>query len=353
MSSPLFQSMTLTLASDGNMANIVELTNSQGSSIVVMDIGATWLSCSLALKSGERREVLLGIATMEQFLSQGAYLGASVGRYANRIKQGRFSIAEQAYQLSVNLGGNTLHGGEVGFDKQRWDIIEQADNTVTMTFTSPDGDQGFPGNLEAKVSYTLTEENRVEIEYSAQCDKACPVNLTNHAYFNLLGTDSDQLCLEHTLKLESKSFLPINDVGIPLGINESVEGNGFDFRQPKQIAKEFLLDEQQKSVNGYDHSFILPQTNSLYSPAATLTSPDNEVTMTVFTDKPAIQLYTGNFLGGTPRREGGVYADHAGVALETQYLPDSPNHPEWPHSNSILEPGDEYCFTTVYQFDVS
>lgn len=359
MTSPLLQSMTQTPATDGDIANVVELTNQKGCSIVVMDVGATWLSCQLALTLDQTREVILGIATMEQFYEQQAYLGASVGRYANRINNGHFSIGSEEYQLSINQAGNTLHGGEVGFDKRRWDIVEQSSNSVTMGLNSLDGDQGFPGNLAASVCYTLTEENRVEIVYRAKCDKPCPVNLTNHAYFNLQGADSGENCLSHTLQLEADYFLPVSDVGIPFSsksmvdVTKSVKNTGFDFRTPKQVAKHFMLDDEQQNSQGYDHSYLLAESKSLNHPVASLVSPDKKVTMKVLTDKPAIQLYTGNFLAGTPRRQGGVYENYAGIALETQYLPDSPNHPEWKHSNSILEPGKDYCFTTAYQFEMN
>jgi aldose 1-epimerase len=345
--------MTQTPAFDGRLANVVELSNGQGSSIVVMDIGATWLSCELMLTSGLRREVLLGVATMAQFQAQGAYLGTTVGRYANRIHQGRFSIDAKAYQLSLNHAGNTLHGGEVGFDKKRWQIVEQTINSVRMTLESEDGDQGFPGNLIASVCYTLTQDNQVEIVYRAQCDQSCPISLTNHAYFNLQGTEPNNTCLDHTLQLDADYFLPIDNVGIPLGAVKSVENNGFDFRRPKQIMKDLMVDEQQKIAKGYDHAYILSQPRSLIHPVATLTSPDQCVTMNVFTDKPALQLYTGNFLAGTPRREGGYYANYAGIALETQYCPDSPNHDEWQQMSSILHPGEIYCYATTYQFELN
>jgi galactose mutarotase len=352
MTLALVKSMTQTPAKDGAKANVVELTNRRGCSIVVMDIGATWLSCELVLKGGARREVLLGVATMAQFETQSAYMGVSVGRYANRIHHGRFSIGEEVYQLSMNHSKNCLHGGEVGFDKRRWTIVDCSQNSVLMTLRSPDGDQGFPGNLLASVRYTLTHDDQVEIVYQAECDQPCPVNLTNHAYFNLQGSHSNTSALKHTLQINADAFLPIDEVGIPLGAAKSVVDTGFDFRLEKQVLTDFMQDEQQQIANGYDHAYILVEPPKLNQAVATLTSPDQQVAMKVFTNKPALQLYTGNFLSGTPKREGGVYSNYAGIALETQFLPDAPNHPEWNQVSSILNPGEMYCYSTTYQFEV-
>jgi aldose 1-epimerase len=346
----VIDSMTKTPAYDGQPAKVVELTNFLGSKIVIMDIGATWLSCELAMKSGQLREVLLGVATMEDFQAQGAFLGASIGRYANRIEHGQFSIGNDNYQATLNQAGNTLHGGIDGFDKRRWKITEQSRNSITMTLFSVDGDQGFPGNVTATVTYTLTETNGVEIVYQAETDKITPVNLTNHAYFNLQGATLGTTCLDHSLQIRADRFLPITGVGIPLGELADVSETGFDFRSSKQIVRDLMVDDQQKIVKGYDHAYMINPPHSLESPVALVVSPDNKVTMQVFTDKPAIQLYTGNFLAGTPNRSGDKYSSYEGFALETQFLPDSPNHPEWDQVSCLLKPGQAYCYTTRYQF---
>lgn len=349
----LLQTMVQTPAYDGEPARLIELSNSAGSKIIIMDIGATWLSCQLAIEAGNSREVLLGVATMKDFQAQGAYLGASVGRYANRIENGRFSSAGNEYQLSINQAGNTLHGGIDGFDKRRWQIAQQTHNSVRLTLDSADGDQGFPGNLQAAVTYTLTEKHAVEIVYEADCDQICPVNLTNHAYFNLQGAESGTTCLDHTLQLRADHYLPITEVGIPLGDWASVAETGFDFRVAKQIVKDLMADEQQKIVKGYDHAYIINPPHTLDCPVATLTSPDGRVTMQVLSDKPAIQLYTGNFLAGTPSRDGSTYSCYDGVALETQFLPDSPNHPQWDQVSCWLNPDEHYRYQTIYQFTLS
>ncbi|RJX69431.1 galactose-1-epimerase [Vibrio sinensis] len=348
-------SMTQTPAFDGKPAKLVELTNQSGMRLVVMDIGATWLSCVLPLASGEKREVLLGNVTMADFKRQHNYMGATVGRYANRIAQGRFDLHDVTYQVSTNQSGNCLHGGEEGFDKRRWTIEAQSQSRVTFGLLSSDGDQGFPGNLSVSVSYELTSCNQVKISYFAKSDKATPVNLTNHAYFNLAGAESGEDCLSHYLAINAEQFVPTNGVGIPIGVIESVAGTGFDFRVGKTISTHFMQDNQQISAKGYDHSYLFTALRDVCEPIAMVMSPDEQVRLYVKTDKPAMQLYTGNWLAGAPNRSGGVYGDYAGLALETQFLPDSPNNLEWlqlnGQSNCILEPDQEYQYQTTYQFE--
>ncbi len=257
------------------------------------------------------------------------------------------------YQLETNQAGNTLHGGPEGFDKRRWNIIEQNENSVRFTLTSEDGDQGFPGKLQVSLCYQLTDDNRVVISYHATTDKATPVNLTNHAYFNLSGAESGTDCKDYTLCVNADNYLPTDKAGIPLGELAPVDASSFDFRQPKVIARDFLADAQQQAAKGYDHSFLLNSNCRQGECAAEVSSADKRVTLKLFTDKPAIQLYTGNWLAGTPNRSAGEYADYAGLALETQFLPDSPNHPEWDHPCSILQAEEEYTYRTSYQFIVN
>lgn len=357
----LNQSMTAHPAYDGYAAKLVELKNSHGMIIILMDIGATWLSCQIPLKAG-RREVLLGVDTMEKYRSQGSYLGTTIGRYANRIAKGRFSLEGQLYQVSTNPSGHCLHGGEDGFDKRRWAISKQTENSVCFTLYSADGDQGFPGNVKASVSYQVTEDNQVQIDYSAHTDKPCPINLTNHAYFNLLGADSighssnelDNSILSHILSINSELYLPITADGIPLNCPESVDNTSFDFRLPKVIAQDFNIDQQQQQVNGYDHAYVVNLNEGKVSCVASVTSPDSLITMKVLTNKPALQFYSGNFLAGTPSRSSTAYANYSGFALETQFLPDSPNHPEWQYGQpiaAILQPQQPYQYCTSYQFE--
>lgn len=350
MTDTLFETMTEEPAFDGQPAKLVKLQNQNGMSVTFMDIGATWLSCILPIEE-ELREVLLGVSTMADFKKHTTYMGTTVGRYANRIAMGQFEITGQHYQLKTNQAGNTLHGGPEGFDKRRWEIVEQSNDSVCFALVSDDGDQGFPGTLSVLVCYQLTDDNQVMISYKATTDKSTPINLTNHAYFNLSGAESGTDCKGYTLCINADNYLPTTDTGLPLGELASVEGNSFDFRQPKVIIQDFLADAQQKAAKGYDHSFFLNSGCKQGECAAEVTTADKRITLKVFTDKPAMQLYTGNWLAGTPNRSGGEYQDYAGIALETQFLPDSPNHPEWPQESCLLKPDEEYRYQTRYQFE--
>lgn len=350
MTEPLSITMTQQAAFDGAPANVVELKNNTGMSVTFMDIGATWLSCRLPLANGELREVLLGVGTMGSFMQQQGYMGVTVGRYANRIANGLFEVNGEVFQVSTNQAGNCLHGGEEGFDKRRWKIESHSNQQVTFSLLSEDGDQGFPGNLEVQVTYMLTDDNQVSIAYFAKTDKATPVNLTNHAYFNLLGSEADLDCRSHRLTISAEQYLPTNEAGIPLGTLQDVKGTGFDFRNEKSVSEHFLQDEQQIAAKGYDHSYLFDVHRDVAKPVALVVSPDKKVHMSVVTNKPAMQLYTGNWLAGAPNRRGGEYQDYAGLALETQFLPDSPNHAEWAQPSCILEPEQEYRFCTTYQF---
>lgn len=345
----LHETMTMEAAFDGRPANLFTLTNESGMTATFMDIGATWLSCTVPV-DGKAREVLLGCSTMADHQQQNSYLGATVGRYANRIANGKFTIDGETIQVATNQAGNTLHGGPEGFDKRRWAVEYQSDAKLVLSLVSDDGDQGFPGRLQAKVTFELTAENTVAISYQADCDKPCPVNFTNHAYFNLAGEDSGTDCLQHTLMIKADRFVPTSEVGIPTGEFKSVEQTGFDFRTEKTIDQDLLKDPEQVLARGYDHAFILlPEATDGIADFAKAVSPDKKVSMTVQTTKPAVQLYTGNFLAGT-KGAAGEYVIHQGFCLETEYLPDAPNHAEWP-GDSILRPGQTYAHYTGYRFN--
>ncbi len=349
--STLFETMTKEAASDGRLAQLFELKNENGMRVVFMDIGATWLSCKVPVKC-QLREVLLGQSSMADFKKQQSYMGVTVGRYANRIANGKFKIDGTKYQVDTNQAGNVLHGGPEGFDKRRWVVLEETTNSVEFSLVSPDGDQGFLGELRVNVKYQLTDDNEVVISYSAKTTKPTPINLTNHAYFNLLGADSEYLALDHILSINSEAFVPTTDAGIPKGQWKKVKNTNFDFTDPKVISQDFMLDKDQEKAKGYDHSFVLNKGCSKGECAASLTSPDSLVTLHLLTTKPAVQLYTGNWLAGTPNRIDGKYQDYSGIALETQFLPDTINHPEWPQPSAILSPSDTYHYETCYQFIV-
>lgn len=336
------------VAPDGQPFILTTLKNAAGMTVTLMDWGATWLSALLPLKSGEQRELLLGCQTPQDYLHQGAYLGATVGRYANRIAHASLNIDGKPHPLIANQGEHQLHGGPNGFHARRWQIVKQDEQQVVYQLHSPDGDQGFPGNLDVTLTYRLTAEHRLEIEYQAQTDRACPVNLTNHAYFNLDGAGHD--ARQQRLQLFANRYLPVDGDGIPCAELTAVAGTGMDFRQPKTLQQDLLRDRDQQRVKGYDHAYLLHDTcHGLASPAAHLWSADGKVAMTVFTTAPALQLYSGNYLGGTPARDGGSYQNYAGVALESEFLPDSPNHPEWPQPDCWLLPGQRYQSATHYQ----
>ncbi|MUJ20253.1 galactose-1-epimerase [Aliivibrio fischeri] len=349
--STLFETMTQEAASDGRLAQLFELKNQHGMRAVFMDIGATWLSCKVPVK-GQLREVLLGQSTMADFLEQQSYMGVTVGRYANRIANGQFKIDGIKHQVETNQAGNTLHGGPEGFNKRRWNVVEATEGSVEFGLVSSDGDQGFPGDLDVTVKYQLTNDNEVTISYKAKTNKTTPINLTNHAYFNLLGADSEHLGIDHILSVNSQEFVPTTELGIPKGQWKRVKNTNFDFTSPKVISQDFMLDKDQEKAKGYDHSFVLDKACSKGESAASLTSPDSLVTMHVFTTKPAMQVYTGNWLAGTPNRVEGEYQDYSGIALETQFLPDALNHPEWDHPSTILQPDETYQHQTCYQFIV-
>ncbi|UAN64479.1 galactose-1-epimerase [Serratia sp. JSRIV006] len=336
------------VAPDGQPFILTTLKNAAGMTVTLMDWGATWLSALLPLKSGEQRELLLGCQTPQDYLHQGAYLGATVGRYANRIAHASLNIDGKPHPLIANQGEHQLHGGPNGFHARRWQIVKQDEQQVVYQLHSSDGDQGFPGNLDVTLTYRLTAEHRLEIEYQAQTDRACPVNLTNHAYFNLDGAGHD--ARQQRLQLFADRYLPVDGDGIPCAELTAVAGTGMDFRQPKTLRQDLLRDRDQQRVKGYDHAYLLHDTcHGLASPAAHLWSADGKVAMTVFTTAPALQLYSGNYLGGTPARDGGSYQNYAGIALESEFLPDSPNHPEWPQPDCWLQPGQRYQSATHYQ----
>lgn len=344
----------ITYAPDGKPFSFSTLSNQQGTQIELMDWGATWISCQLALPDGHPREVLLGCQNALQYTTQGAYLGATIGRYANRIAQAQYCYQGTSITLQPNQGVHQLHGGPQGFNQRRWQPIHSRPNRLIYQLFSTDGDQGFPGNLKVQTQYHLTEDNQIEISWQAMVDKPCPINLTNHAYFNLDGDGNLPNAINQTLQLFADDYLPVSPDGIPYTDLQPVSGSGMDFRQPKPIIQDLLRDPCQQQVKGYDHAYLLQYPcRSAHYPAAILTAADCKVTLKLFTTAPALQFYSGNFLAGIPDRRGGQYADYDGIALESGLLPDSPNHPSWPQPNCFLQPGRLYYAKTIYQFMVS
>lgn len=310
-----------------------------------MDWGATWLSCLVPLASGERRETLMSFVSFEDQLAGSTYFGATVGRYANRIAGASFESQGKSFSVGRNDGENSLHGGKRGFDRHTWDA-RQDGNTLTFTRTSPDGEEGFPGTLDVRLTWVLDEDGTLTATYEATTDKRTPVNLTNHAYFNLAGPGDDETILDHTLQIPADRWLPVDEACIPRGDLEAAEGTRFDFREGRTFRGE------DGEALFYDHSFLLREGGTpAMQEAARLTSPTGDLTLVIATDKPAIQLYNGEGLSGIARPEGGTAKPYASLALETHFLPDSPNRSDWPHESCFLEPGETYTYQTVYRFE--
>lgn len=321
------------------------LTNLNGMLVKILNYGGTVTNIMVPDKNGNNGDVVLGYDSLAGYLQTGnPYMGCLVGRYANRIAKAKFVLDGKVYKLAANNNGNTLHGGIKGFDKVIWAAKPNpGDSSLTLHYHSKDGEEGYPGNMEIEVTYTLGSNNQLMIDYTATTDKSTPVNLTNHSYFNLsAGTDST--ILDHELMLKAEQFTAANDKLIPTGIFSEVKGTPMDFTLMKKIGKDL-----SKVAGGYDHNWVLHREGIGPELIAALYHPASGRYMEVYTTEPGIQFYTGNFLDGTLTGKGGKkYVQHAGLCLETQHFPDSPNQPKFP--NTILKPNETYKQTTVYKF---
>lgn len=335
---------------DGSAARLVTLTNSNGMEVAITNYGAIVQRIVVPDRNGKFDDVVLGFDTLEGYLGEHPYFGAVVGRYGNRIANGRFSIDGTEYTLAVNNGPNALHGGLKGFDKAVWSIQPgDATNSVTLRYVSADGEEGYPGQLTATVVYTLTDDNALEINYSATTDQPTPVNLTNHSYFNLAGAGNGDI-LDHELQIAANHFTPVDSTLIPSGVLQPVEGTPFDFREPTAIGARIDDEHQQLEFGlGYDHNWVLSRGSGGLERVASLYEPASGRVMEVLTTEPGLQFYSGNFLDGSNVGKGGVvYRHRYGLCLETQHFPDSPNKPDFP--STILLPGEVYESQTVYRF---
>jgi len=337
----------------GELVDIYTVTNSTGMQVRAITFGGIITSIRVPDRRGAVDDVALGFNELEPYFSNPPYFGAIIGRYANRIANGRFMLDGRTYTLAVNNGRNHLHGGIKGFDKVVWhaEPFRNA-NAVGLIFThtSPDGDEGYPGTLAMKVTYTLTNANAVSFDYEATTDKATPVNLTQHTYFNLGGEGHGDI-LGHRVTIYASQMTPVDAGLIPTGI-AAVAGTPFDFRTSSAIGARIDANDQQiKYGNGYDHNFVLDRTGSGVVPAARVEEPVSGRVLEISTTEPGIQFYTGNFLDGTlTGKSGRAYGRRAGFALETQHYPDSPNHDQFP--STILRPGQTYRSKTIFAFTV-
>lgn len=330
------------------------LKNAGGMEVRLAADGARITALKVPDRAGLLADVVLGHDAVDSYRTseKKPYLGATLGRYAGRIAHGSFTLDGVTHKLAKNNGPNHNHGGLIGFDKVVWKATPGPDR-VRFDYRSPASEEGYPGNLDVSVTYTLTEENELIIDYQATTDQATPVNLSNHSYFNLAGEGSESV-LDHELMICANEMLLIDNTSIPIGKIVPVADTPFDFRQPKQIGRDIdQANEQLTHGSGYDHTFVLnPNTGGSPQPAATLYDKNSGRMLQVFTDQPGLQLYTANFLDGSlTGKSGRPYLKRSAVCLETQHFPDSPNQPQFP--NTILRPGEIYQTRTTYKFSVS
>lgn len=326
----------------GEDIRLYTLTNKNSIEVKIINYGGIITSIKTSAAKGEFANIVLGFDNLDSYQQEPPYFGAIIGRYGNRISKGRFAINSQDYQLSINDGNNHLHGGIKGFDKVVWKSKIENDR-LKLTYLSKDGEQGYPGNLMVNVSYELTDENELVIQYQAETDQQTPVNLTAHSYFNLSGVPSNSI-LNHKLKLHSTHYTPVNSQLIPTGEIASVKNTPFDFSQFQAIG------DNIKNVNGgFDHNYVVEAFDGSLKEVARVYDPVSRRELSVLSTEPGFQFYSGNFLDGTFQSEDGVeYKKHAGFCIEPQKFPDSPNQQNFP--NSILMPGEEYISKTVYRF---
>ncbi|HEV2835752.1 MAG TPA: aldose epimerase family protein [Pyrinomonadaceae bacterium] len=327
---------------DDQEVSLYTLTNEHGLEVSITNYGAAVVSLMAPDRNGKFGDVVLGYETLEEYVRNPRYFGGLIGRHANRIGRGKFSLNGASYQLTQNNGVNHLHGGLRGFDKRVWNVIGVVDDDrkiLRLGYLSRDGEEGYPGNLSAAVTYKLLPDNELEIEYRATTDRDTIVNLTNHSYFNLAGKGT---ILDHELTLHADSFTPVSNELIPTGEIKAVENTPMDFRSSKAIGTDL------SSAGGYDHNFVLRDFEGL-RPAARLFEPTTGRVLEILTTEPGIQFYSGNFLDGSLIGKGGaVYHKYAGLCLEPQHFPDAPNHVNFP--STVLRPGEVYKHTSIYRF---
>jgi aldose 1-epimerase len=341
------EAMNIGTTKDGQAVRQFTLTNAHGVKAKLISYGAMLTELHVPDRSGKLGDVVLGFDNLEGYLKGHPFFGCTTGRYANRIAKGKFTLDGKEYSLATNNGPNHLHGGVKGLDKVVWQAVEKTtpdSKSVVFFYKSPDGEEGYPGNLDIKVAYTLNNKNELRIDYEATSDKPTPINLTNHSYFNL-ACEGD--ILGHELMLVADKYTPTDDTLIPTGEIKPVEGTPYDFRRLTPIGAR--IDQLKGNPGGYDINFVLNKENKTLAVAAQVYELKTGRVMEILTTEPGIQFYTGNFLDGSLTGKGGrVYKKHSGFCLETQHFPDSPNKPNFP--STILRPGMKYTSTTVHKF---
>jgi len=324
-------------------------------SAAITNFGGRIVSLCVPGRNGEMEDVVLGFRRIDDYIhAKESFHGALIGRVGNRIAKGQFTLDGVTYTLPLNNGVNHLHGGPQGFHNVVWDVKSSTDSSLVLTYLSKDGEMGYPGNLNVEVRYTLTSENELKIDYHATTDKATPVNLTNHAFYNLAGEGNGTIN-NQWLTINASYFTPVDSTMIPLGQNELVEGTPFDFRNAKPIGQDLNLQNENTQLRnglGYDHNFVLNKENpGEMTWAATVFDPSSGRKMEIFTKEPGLQFYGGNFMDGTDTgKSGKKYKYRESFALETQHFPDSPNHPNFP--SVILQPGEVYQTSSIYRFSI-
>lgn len=341
----------LSVTQQGDSTALFVLNNNNGMEVCVTNFGARIVSVLVPDRDGIMRDVVLGFDNIKDYQNVKSDFGASIGRYANRINQGRITIDGETIQLPQNNYGHCLHGGPNGWQYKVYKPVEVTRNSISFSLFSPDGDENFPGNVNAKVSYTLTDDNAIRIQYSATADAKTVINMTNHSYFNLSGNPSNP-AIDHVLYLNATNFTPVDSTFMTTGEIAVVEGTPMDFTTPKAIGQDIENPYQQlRNGKGYDHNWVLDTKGNVNELGAKLSCPSTGIAVEVYTNEPGIQIYTGNFLKGNIVGKNGVaYPCRASVCLETQHFPDSPNKPQWP--SVLLEPGQKYYSECIYKFVV-
>jgi aldose 1-epimerase len=337
---------------DGQTADLFTLQNAAGMTAKITNYGGILVALTAPDKEGKFEDVTLGLDSLSSYVKNNPFFGALVGRYGNRIAKGKFTLDDKPYDLFINNMGNHLHGGKVGFDKVLWTAtpVDGDEPALKLTYTSKDGEEGYPGNLSVTVTYTLQKDNALKIDYEATTDKPTVVNLTNHTYFNLTG-DIKRDILDYVVTINADKFIPVDETLIPTGKLQPVAGTPFDFTKPTVVGARIndSTDTQIKYGGGYDHAWVLNGEAGSLKKAATVYEPTSGRVMDVSTMEPAVQFYTGNFLNGkVVGREGFPYKKRYALCLETEHYPDSPNQPSFP--TTTLRPGETYKTTTIYQF---